>query len=108
MVVALSYILAVLITVALAIFLYPIAAMFWVFGLLGKLSEGLFSFTKKTIAALWRDLKNSEQVTIVSTVSAIDNPNSWVCSCGCSNLGKFCSECGAVKPNNTVVIEEAE
>ncbi len=27
---------------------------------------------------------------------------SWKCSCGAENTGKFCSECGAAKPENTV------
>ena len=26
------------------------------------------------------------------------DPNAWVCSCGASNTGKFCSECGSPKP----------
>lgn len=26
-------------------------------------------------------------------------PSGWVCSCGASNTGKFCSECGAPKPS---------
>lgn len=27
-----------------------------------------------------------------------DSPDKWTCSCGAENLGKFCSECGAKKP----------
>ena len=64
MVVALSYILAVIITILLAIILYPIAALFWIMGLFGKLSEHVFVFTKKTISALWKDIRTS---TIVNT-----------------------------------------
>lgn len=97
MVVALSYILALLITAALAILLYPIAGLFWVFGLLGRFSEGLFKFTQKTIAALWRDLKNSEQAT-----------NTWTCSCGAVSTGKFCTGCGCRKPEETTIEVSAE
>ena len=97
MVVALSYIIAVLITVALAIFLYPVAALFWIFGLLGKLSDDLFEFTRKTIAALWRDLRNSEKATMMKQPQIAETVDVWMCECGCSNTGKFCSECGKTK-----------
>ena len=30
---------------------------------------------------------------------AAAQPSGWVCSCGASNTGKFCSECGAPKPS---------
>lgn len=29
---------------------------------------------------------------------AIRQQNGWTCSCGCVNKGRFCSECGARKP----------
>lgn len=84
MVVVLSYIIAVLLTVAIAICLYPISAAFWLLGLLGKISDNMFSFTNKAIRSLWRDLRNSD----------ITSGEQWVCSCGCSNVGKYCSSCG--------------
>ena len=99
MVVALSYVLAVLITVALAICLYPIAGVFWVFGLLGKLSDGVFKFTRRTIAALWRDLKKTEQSNILNQNTVLESGDSWTCSCGHTVTGKFCSNCGCEKPN---------
>ena len=94
MVVALSYILAVIMTAAIAIILYPIAAAFWVFGLLGKFSDKLFGFTKRTIARLWKDLSNSDQVK----VAVVNTEDAWTCACGCTNAGKYCSDCGASKP----------
>lgn len=106
MVVALSYVLAVIMTAAIAIFLYPIAAAFWVFGLLGKLSDGLFEFTRRTIAALWKDLRNTEQVKVAVANQAISGEDVWTCACGCANTGKFCSNCGAGKPEVVEVIEE--
>ena len=60
MVVVISYIVAIILTVLLALTLYPVAAMFWVLGLLGKLSDTLFSFTRKTIKGLWSDINNTE------------------------------------------------
>ena len=27
--------------------------------------------------------------------------SSWICSCGAVNTGKFCSECGAKKPDDS-------
>lgn len=108
MVVALSYVLAVLITVALAIVLYPIAGLFWVFGLLGKLSDGLFKFTKKTIAALWRDLKNTEQEANTNKTPMIDTMNTWTCACGAVSTGKFCTECGCSKPEESSIEVSAE
>lgn len=95
MIVALSYIIAIVLTLAIAIFLYPISAFFWVLGVLGKISDNLFSFTNTMIKSLWRDIRNSGK-------SATEQ---WVCSCGCSNTGKFCSECG--KPNDMAENTEA-
>ena len=103
MVRALSYIIAVIITVALAIILYPIAALFWVFGLLGKLSDGLFAFTKRTISALWRDLKMSEQAYTNTPNPTIESGDSWTCACGSVNTGNFCSNCGALKADPVAV-----
>ena len=91
MVVFLSYLFAVILTVALAIFLYPVAAFFWVMGLFGKISDGMFKFTSKTISSLWHDLRKMG-------TEEYDDANKWTCSCGCSNVGKFCSECGAPIP----------
>lgn len=36
--------------------------------------------------------------TPVQQTSGIASDNSWTCSCGATNTGKFCSECGAQKP----------
>ena len=44
MVIGLSYVFAVVITAILACILYPIAGVFWLIGLLGKLGEKLFEF----------------------------------------------------------------
>ena len=84
MVVALSYVIAVILTLALAIFLYPISGFFWVLGLLGKISDNLFAFTNRVIKSLWKDIRNSDK----------NSEGQWICSCGCRNTGKFCSECG--------------
>ena len=32
--------------------------------------------------------------------SAAPSANSWTCACGTVNTGKFCTECGATKPND--------
>ncbi len=76
---AISYIIAVIITCLLAVILYPVAALFWLFGLIGrllvrvfelfgKISENMFKFTTKAIRSLWNDLKgvgkNSTSVEI--------------------------------------------
>ncbi len=97
MVVALSYFLAVIITVALAIVLYPIAGILWLCGLLGKLSDDLFGFTKKTIKKLWQDIKDSERANSANAKPEA-SVGTWTCKCGCVNSGKFCSECGSNKP----------
>ena len=56
MVSALSFIIAIILTAVLAIILYPIAAMFWILGLFGKLSDGMFKMTKRLISSLWKDI----------------------------------------------------
>ncbi len=56
MVKTLSYILAIILTIAMVIVLYPIAAVFLVLGLMGRLSETLFDFTTDTIENLWFEL----------------------------------------------------
>lgn len=63
MVMAISYIIAVCITIAIACILYPIAALFWLFGLLGRISDVLFSFTTNVIRNLWKDLKGQKDNT---------------------------------------------
>lgn len=55
-----SYIVAVLLTAAIAIILYPIAALCWIFSQIGKISGFLFGWTNKTIKKLWNDISNSD------------------------------------------------
>ena len=38
-----------------------------------------------------------------SPVQPVSNGNGWVCSCGASNTGKFCNNCGTAKPTATPV-----
>ena len=92
MIVAFSYIIAVVLTFALAVFLYPIAGLFWIMGLFGKISDNMFSFTTRVIKSLWKD------------IGGIDKPigAQWVCDCGCINSGKFCAECGKSKVTEVV------
>ena len=115
MVVVFSYIIAVILTLALAIILYPIAAIFWllgmagklfvlVFDLLGKLSDNMFKFTTVMIRRLWSDIKNIDrQIAPVTSTEA-----QWTCSCGTVNTGKFCSECGSAMVLQTNVINSPE
>lgn len=51
-----SYIIAVMITAVIAIGLYPIALICWIFSLIGRISGGLFNFTNNTIKRLWADI----------------------------------------------------
>ena len=90
MVVALSYVIAVILSLFLAIALYPIAGLFWILGLFGKISDTMFNFTSKVIRSLWRDIRKME-----------DPPeNQWTCICGGKNTGNFCSQCGKIKPES--------
>ncbi len=93
MVVIFSYVFAVVITVALAIILYPIAALFWILGLFGNISNAMFKFTKKAISGLWKDIGDMSKTDVNNIVSV----NTWTCSCGCKNTGRFCSSCGKEK-----------
>lgn len=87
MVVALSYVIAVTLSLVLAVVLYPIAGLFWILGLFGKISDTMFKFTSNLIRSLWRDIRKMEAPE-----------NQWVCMCGCKNTGNFCSQCGKGKP----------
>ena len=61
MVSALSYVIAIIITMCLAIILYPISGLFWLLGLFGKIADVLFRFTTKLIRSLWQDIKGMNQ-----------------------------------------------
>lgn len=64
MVIGLSYVLAVVFTAVLACILYPIAGVFWLIGLLGKLGEKLFEFSNHAIKSLWADISNKKIVDV--------------------------------------------
>ena len=64
MVIGLSYVFAVVITAILACILYPIAGVFWLIGLLGKLGEKLFEFSNHAIKSLWADISNKKIVDV--------------------------------------------
>lgn len=110
MVVALSYVFAVILTAALAIVLYPIAAIFWIMGIFGRLAEWMFSFTQKVISSLWKDLRNASTTSTTTTEPkqhVIEQaPSVWVCSCGTENTGHFCNQCGKTTEDNGVWICE--
>lgn len=68
MIAVLSYIIAIIITLVLAIILYPVAGLFWlleqigkilvwIFNLFGKVASNMFEFTTKVIRSLWKDIK---------------------------------------------------
>ncbi|MGN1339970.1 MAG: hypothetical protein ACI4WS_06725 [Oscillospiraceae bacterium] len=75
MVVALSYIFAVILTAVLACILYPVAGVFWLVGLLGKVSEKMFQFSNNAIKKLWADISNKRIVDVSSDNSESTAPN---------------------------------
>lgn len=64
MIVVLSYIFAFIVTMILACIMYPIAAIFFVFGKIGffvdLISRKVFSAVNRAIKYLWADLANSK------------------------------------------------
>lgn len=60
---ALSYVIAVIITLLLVCLLYPVACLFWVLGALGRIvggiSDWIFVHANNTIRNLWAELRNS-------------------------------------------------
>lgn len=64
MIVGLSYVFAVIITAVLACVLYPIAAVFWFIGLLGKLGEMMFGATNHIIKKMWADITSKKIVDV--------------------------------------------
>lgn len=120
----LSYLIAVIFTIIFVVILYPIAGVFWVLGLFGKLADGIFALTKNIISYLWKDISKFKDQTVNSSAngngvnkSNNDNYNeviiettiantagdTWVCHCGNANSSNFCSTCGTPRP-----IENAE
>lgn len=69
MIKALSYMFAVILTLAIAIVLYPIAGIFWILGLFGKIADALFGFTKKVLSSIWREIRE------MSSTGSNTNPN---------------------------------
>lgn len=66
MVMFLSYVIAVIITIILAILLYPISAVFFVIGkigsILGLLADFIFSHTNSAIKNLWEDIRHTKVI----------------------------------------------
>ena len=58
----LSFIIACILTVLLAMILYPIAAIFWFIGIVGDvvgvISKWIFTHANRMIQYLWADLRN--------------------------------------------------
>ena len=106
MVVALSYVLAVIITAALAVVLYPIAAIFWIMGIFGRLAEGMFAFTQSAIKSLWKDLgnvKRTSPVIVEEKPQMIErSASAWICACGTENTGHACTDCGKALEENAL------
>lgn len=107
MVVALSYIFAVIITLALAVILYPIAGLFWFLGLFGKMADWMFRFTKRAISSLWKDIRNIHNPMNNENNNVIVD-DTWTCSCGHTNTGKFCTWCGESKSEPVIAQETSE
>ena len=106
MIVALSYLFAVILTLALAIVLYPIAGLFWFLGLFGKMADWMFRFTKKAISSLWKDIRNMHSP--MNNGGNVVAEDSWTCTCGHTNGGKFCTWCGQSKPEPVIAEETNE
>lgn len=66
MVMFLSYIIAVILTIVLAIILYPISALFFIIGkigyVLGNLADFIFNHTNSGIKKLWSDVMHTRMV----------------------------------------------
>lgn len=52
-----SKLFALILTIAIAIVLYPICAFFYIFKLIGQISSIMFGFTNHLIAKLWLEIK---------------------------------------------------
>ena len=55
-----SYIIAVLITAFMAVSLYPLCGIGWIFSIIGKISGNLFNWTNKIIKGLWADINGTK------------------------------------------------
>lgn len=60
-----STIIAVILTALIAVALYPICGMCWLFSIIGQASSRLFHWTNKTIKGLWADINASKVPPVV-------------------------------------------
>ena len=65
MIKALSYVIAVILTVLLVCILYPIAGIFWIIGkigdVVGVISDWIFTHANSAIKQLWSELRKDNQ-----------------------------------------------
>ncbi len=97
MVKLISYIVAVVLTVLIALILYPIAALFYLFSIIGKISDNLFKWANSTIKKLWKEVKESSREVEASS----PDKETFICpQCGKENprSNVFCDNCGARNP----------
>ncbi|MCM1506560.1 MAG: hypothetical protein NC177_05420 [Ruminococcus flavefaciens] len=64
-----SYIVAVILTALIAVALYPICAICWIFSVIGKASSLLFNWTNRTIKGLWADINASRVPPVVLPIA---------------------------------------
>ena len=67
--------------------------------------NGLFEMADKNKKQQMEDNKKFAENATFSNSSTGNNSDEWTCSCGAKNTGKFCSECGAKKPEEGWVCE---
>lgn len=68
-----SYIVAVILTALIAVALYPLCALCWIFSIIGKVSSHLFNWTNKTIKGLWADINSAKAPQVVLPANETGN-----------------------------------
>lgn len=70
MIVVLSYFIAIIITLVIGVLMYPIASVFWIVGVVGKMISGIADFifrnTNSGIKKLWADIRHTKVVREVN------------------------------------------
>ena len=67
----------------------------------GGLIDVLRKIAEETARTLWDESENDDELIHGVFKPADDESEPWICKCGYTASGKFCTECGEIKPTES-------